>query len=68
MSATLPPPESRTASNRDPTLEALNRGELVRLLAELDAGKITPEQFEAAMERHERRGWFRRIIAAIFGQ
>ncbi len=48
------------------TLDALDRGELVRVLAEADAGKIPPEELEEALERHGRRSWLRRLLYALF--
>ena len=63
------PPSQKASSGSQQNLEdALDRGELVRLLAELDAGKIGWEEFENAVEHRSRRNWFRRFIDAAFGR
>jgi predicted metal-dependent peptidase len=53
---------------RQHLLEALESGELVRLLAEADAGKLDPRELEAAMEQYERKHWLRRLFAALLGK
>jgi hypothetical protein len=53
---------------RQQVLEALERGELVRLLAEADAGRLDPRDLEAALDRYEQKHWFRRFFATLLGR
>ena len=47
---------------------ALDRGEVVRLLAAVESGRITSDQFLALLEENERRHWLRRFILALLGR
>lgn len=49
-------------------LEALERGELVRVLAEADTGRLDTRDLEAALDQYERKHWFRRVFAAMLGR
>jgi hypothetical protein len=49
-------------------LEALERGELVRVLAEADAGRLDTRDLEAALEQYERKHWMGRTFAALLGR
>jgi hypothetical protein len=53
---------------RERVLAALQRGELVTLLAEVDAGRLDFSDFEAAIEQHEKKQWFRLLLAAALGK
>lgn len=56
-------------SNRQKkVLEALECGELVQLLAEVDNGTLSPRDLEEALEQYERRHWARRVFAALLGR
>lgn len=48
-------------------VEALERGDLVRMLAEVECGRITPEQMVAAIDEYDRRHWTRRLFRFLFG-
>jgi hypothetical protein len=61
--STLQPPV-----NLEEARAALNRGEIVRLLAEVEAGRFPPEQFFKLLEEYERRHWVRRWLLAILGR
>jgi hypothetical protein len=54
-------------SATDTIEDALDRGELVRLLADVDAGRIALPDLEAAVSRRERRWRFWRALAVFFG-
>ncbi len=57
----------QTAANkkREDALAALKRGELVQLLAQVDAGRLDMADLEAAIDQHEKKLWFRRLLTAI---
>ena len=48
-------------------LAALQRGELVQLLAEVDTHRLDPRALEAAQEQYEKKHWARRVFAALLG-
>lgn len=60
--------QSNCPTERQQVLEALERGELVQLLAEADAGKLDPRDLEAALDQYERKHWVRRLFAALLGK
>jgi hypothetical protein len=41
---------------------ALERGEIVRLLAKVQSGEIDPEQLEEVLKLEAKRHWFRRLL------
>lgn len=47
--------------------EALDRGELLRLLAEVEAGRIKPEQLEAVLNARDKKRWVRSLFHSILG-
>jgi hypothetical protein len=49
-------------------VEALNRGELVRLLAEFDSGKLDGKTLEDALDEYSKARWFRRFLFALLGR
>lgn len=53
---------------RQQALEALERGELVRLMAEADTGKLPLRDFEDALDQYERKHWCRRLFATLLGR
>lgn len=59
---------SRPVYDAERTREALGRGELVRLLADVESGRMAPEQLEAAIEERNKRHWLRLLILALFGR
>jgi hypothetical protein len=55
-------------AERRQVLEALERGELIRVLAEVDAGRLDSRDLEAALDQYERKHWLRRAFAALLGR
>ena len=48
--------------------EALDRGEIVQLLALVESGRMSPDQLEAAIAARERDRWFARLLQTLFGR
>jgi hypothetical protein len=60
--------ESGSNFNPEEALDALDRGELVRLLAEVEAGILDPKMLADVLERHLKRHWFKRLIRYLLGR
>ncbi len=45
--------------------DALERGELVRLMADVDAGRLSAADFRAAMRLHRRRHWLAVLLCSL---
>ena len=66
MTAQQSPAKSREME--EATYEALNRGELVRVLADADTGRIGREELEEALDRYSKGSWLRRFLSALFSR
>ena len=68
--ATVEQPQAsrKIASSREEIVTAIENGELVRLMAEVDAGRISREDFEAALEKYRRKRFLRWILDALLGR
>jgi hypothetical protein len=55
-------------TSRQQILEAVERGELIQVLAKADAGRLDPREVEAALEQYERKHRIRRFFAALLGR
>lgn len=61
---------------RDPLLlpdskrirEVLDRGEIIRLLAEIESGRISPHDLEVVLEEREKSHWYRQVLRAVLGR
>ena len=53
---------------RQEILEALERGEHVRLMAEVDSGQLDQTDFETALEELNRQHWLRRFVSVLLGR
>jgi hypothetical protein len=62
------PPTPESTVDPVETKAALDRGEIVRLLAAVESGRIDSDQFLAILEEHERRHWLRRWLLALLGR
>ena len=63
LDAPLPPPPF----DRQQVQAALDRGEIVRLLVEVDAGRISRDQFLDLLDERDRKGrWLRVLFASLF--
>ncbi len=47
---------------------ALARGEIVRLLAEVEAGMLKPEQLLAVLEERDKGHWACRLLLSLLGR
>jgi hypothetical protein len=68
MAATQVPTNSPGPTARERALADLERGCLVRLLAEVDLGRLDAADLEAAIEAYEKKRWFRRLLVAVLGR
>jgi hypothetical protein len=53
---------------RDKLVAAIERGELVQLLAAVDLGQLRSEEREAALEAYRKKHWARQLFAGLLGQ
>lgn len=49
----------------DPIADAIDRGEIVAVLADMNAGRLTVAAVSAGIAEWERRHWFARLVAAM---
>lgn len=68
MSTATQPSVQKRTYNKESLVAALERGELVRLLAEIEAGNLTSDQLEEAMQARARKHWFRTFLMDLFGK
>ncbi len=61
-------PPSLPPFDRERVRRALDRGEIVRILAELESGAITPMELEGILEERNKRLWYRRLLLTLFGR
>ncbi len=59
QSVTTKRPNGRQAA------EALNRGELVQVLADADMGRIDQEELEEALEQRSKKHWLRQLLNVL---
>jgi hypothetical protein len=65
----VPDSEStRPAFDATQALKDLNSGEMLRILADVDAGRITPEEFQAVLQKYESLHWLRRFYLSFMGR
>jgi hypothetical protein len=61
-----PKSDPKAAAIREQVVRDLDRGELVRLLAAVDAGRLDRQEFEKALEQYANKRWFWHVLSVLF--
>jgi len=55
-----------SVEEKEQVFAALDRGDLIRLLAKIDSGELEPDVLERMLEKYSKKHWFKRFLTSLF--